>query len=54
MKGEPNLKTARFCERVNEDLLFNSSPEPGLPKKVSMKQPGNSFTYYDRDRISTS
>ena len=37
VKGEPNLKTATFCEWVNEDLLPNSSLEPGFPRKISIE-----------------
>lgn len=32
------LKTATFCEWVNEDLLPNSSLEPGVSRKVSIER----------------
>ena len=37
VKGEPNLKTATFCEWVNQDLLSNTSLEPGFPRKISIE-----------------
>ena len=37
VKGEPNLKTATFCEWVNQDLLPNTSLEPGFPRKISIE-----------------
>ena len=35
VKGQPNLTIAKFCEWVNEDLLFNSTLEPGFPCKIA-------------------
>ena len=35
VKGQPNLTVAKFCEWVNEDLLFNSTLEPGFPRKIA-------------------
>ena len=35
VKGKPNLTVGSFCEWINNDLLPNSTLEPGFPRKVS-------------------
>ena len=36
-KGRPNLTAAAFCQWVNNDLLPNSTLEPGYPRRVSVE-----------------
>ena len=37
VKGRGNLICFSFCEWVNEDLLQNSTLEPGFPRQVSVE-----------------
>lgn len=37
VKGRPNLTIAKFCQWVNDDLLFNSTLEPGFPRKIGVE-----------------
>lgn len=36
VKGRPNLTIAKFCQWVNDDL-FNSTLEPGFPRKIGVE-----------------
>ena len=36
-KGRPNLTVAKFCQWVNDDPLFNSTFEPGFPRKIGIE-----------------
>ena len=36
-RGRPNLTAAAFCEWVNNDLLPNSTLEPGFPRSISVE-----------------
>lgn len=37
VKGQPNITAPMFCEWVNQELLPNSSLEPGYPRKISVE-----------------
>ena len=37
IKGRPNLTIAKFCQWVNDDLLFNSTLEPGFLRKIGVE-----------------
>ena len=36
-KGAPNMTVRSFCSWVNNELLPNSTPEPGAPRKISVE-----------------
>ena len=36
-RGRPNLTASAFCHWVNNDLLPNSTLEPGFPRRVSVE-----------------
>ena len=36
-QGRPNLTAAAFCQWVNNDLLPNSTLDPGFPRRVSVE-----------------
>ena len=37
VKGKPNLTIGTFCQWVNDDLLVNTTPEPGFPRKIGIE-----------------
>ena len=37
VKGKPNLTVSQFCHWVNNDLLPNTTLEPGFPRKISVE-----------------
>lgn len=37
VKGKPNLTIAMFCQWVNDDLLPNTTLEPGFPRKIAFE-----------------
>ncbi len=36
VKGKPNMTSIEFCQWVNNNLLKNSTLEPGFPRSVSL------------------
>lgn len=37
MKEQPNLTVGKFCQWVNDDLLVNTTLEPGFPRKIGIE-----------------
>ena len=37
VKGQPNLTVGKFCQWVNDDLLPNTTLEPGFPRKIAVE-----------------
>ena len=37
IKGKPNMTVTEFCKWINNDLLPNSTLEPGYPRNISLE-----------------